>query len=93
MLLVRHSLCSFALSSYCLGCLQAVQKALQRDDRGPGHGHSVELSKGTSERMKGALKRAPGQLETVVLCLSLKSGTPRCHGGTLLLAPGEAPAI
>ncbi|XP_064449203.1 huntingtin-interacting protein 1 isoform X2 [Mirounga angustirostris] len=46
---------------------QAVQEALQREDRGPGHGHSVELSQGTSEKMKGALKRAPGHLEALLL--------------------------
>ena len=59
--LFRISFWVFALLSCCLGWLQAVQKALQRENRGPRHSHSVELSQGSSQRRKGALKRASGQ--------------------------------
>lgn len=55
---------------YCLAVWVAcrlIQEALQREDKGPGRGHSVELSQGTSEEMKGALKRASGRLEALFL--------------------------
>lgn len=36
--LFSHSLCLFGLLSCCLVCLQAAQKALQREDKGSGYG-------------------------------------------------------
>lgn len=55
-----------------LGWLQAVQKALQREDRGPRRSsHRVELSQGPWRELWAA-----GQLQVLVLFLSLKLRTP-----------------
>lgn len=49
----------------------AVREALQREDRGLGHGHSMELSQGTLEKMKGVLKSASGHLEALLLVIQV----------------------
>lgn len=87
----RHSLSCFIvlLPGLPAGCPECSVEG----GWGPGHGHSAELSQGTSERMLGTLTRTPGQLEALVLYLTLKLGSPKCHEATLLLAPVEALAI
>lgn len=65
--------------------MRAVREALQREDRGLGHGHSMELSQGTLEKMKGALKSTSGHLEALLLVTQV-GDTQVPWGYSLLLA-------